>query len=134
VSILKGELILNSHHAQEMPTWGPTLRPQNADGLMHLYSLVLYLAKIQIPVSQPGHELFSTLCAVCHGENGTGNGRGAPLLKTRTGRPHPVSPRQQRPIPDRTRFEPPQGDLVLRTNGIQVMPTWEPTFRTLGGG
>jgi len=134
VSILKGEVTPESHGAQEMPTWGPTLLPRGGDrvdGLRRVYSLVLYLAQLQSPpVQVTGKELFTALCASCHGENGKGKGPTAPWLKTPPADLTQLTRANHGAFPSAHVTSILQGDS--KSHGTQQMPAWGPTLRTMG--
>jgi mono/diheme cytochrome c family protein len=135
LNILKGDVILNAHGTQEMPTWGPPLRHLDGDpiaGLKRMYSLVLYIAELQPSAdAASGKELYNSLCARCHGENGIGNGPVASTLKTLPPDLTRLTRRNNGLFPHERVLHIIKGDVVLKTRGTQEMPTWGPTLRQM---
>jgi mono/diheme cytochrome c family protein len=127
-----------AHGTTEMPIWGPLFRAFESDARARarLDNLITYLETLQAPatgVSEPGHRLFLTHCASCHGSDARGGG--------------PVSTELRKTPPDLTMFAMRNGGLFpservrrivdgrdVPSHGDPAMPIWGDAFRRSRGG
>jgi mono/diheme cytochrome c family protein len=127
-----------AHGTRAMPIWGPLFRMFESDARtqVRIDNLVSYLEKLQVPSRQtnPGKDLFSASCAVCHGADARGAGplagelrRLPPSLTSYAARNGGVFPSERlRTIID--------GRRLVGSHGTSEMPVWGDAFKRTRDG
>jgi mono/diheme cytochrome c family protein len=78
-----------------------------------------------------GVEMYLSHCAVCHGQDGKGNGPAAPALKQSPSDLTQLSKKNGGKFPDMRFATIVQGDSVVPAHGSRDMPMWGDIFRSI---
>ena len=109
-----------------------------------IVSAVLAMAQNQTPVikhvpirptnATSGQEMFKNYCAVCHGEDGKGNGPAAPALKAAPTDLTTLAQKSGGKYPSLHVSSVVRGEADLPAHGNKDMPVWGPLFFRLSQG
>ena len=83
------------------------------------------------PTSPNGKEMFHNYCAVCHGEDGRGNGPAAAALKKAPADLTRLSARNGGQFPEVAVAHYIEGQETVSAHGSRDMPIWGDVFRAL---
>lgn len=107
-------------------------------------SAVLVMAQSQTPVVKhvpikavnpaSGQEMFKSYCAVCHGEDGKGNGPAATALKVPPVDLTTIAQKNGGKYPALHVSSVVRGEADLPAHGTKDMPVWGPLFLRLSQG
>ena len=81
-----------------------------------------------------GVEMFKTYCAVCHGNDGTGNGPAASALKVPPSNLTVLAQKNGGKYPAMKVVTVIRGEEALPAHGSKEMPVWGKLFWSMGGG
>ena len=79
-----------------------------------------------------GKEMFHEYCAVCHGDQGKGNGPAADALKKAPADLTQISRKNGGKFPEVKVMRVIQGEDTVAAHGNRAMPIWGTIFRSLG--
>jgi mono/diheme cytochrome c family protein len=144
--IILGEGTIASHGSREMPVWGPIFHQIEEDvdrGNVRLENLVKYLESIQSPGSSnetrrktvavenvpTGAQLYSQLCAACHGNDLKGNGPAPAPFKDVPPDLTTLAQRHGGSFPDAYVSDVLRNGVTLPDHGPAEMPTWGADLR-----
>ena len=81
-----------------------------------------------------GQQMYDNYCAVCHGNNGRGDGPAASALKTVPTDLTALAARNNGKFPELHVYAAIQGDRDLPAHGPSDMPVWGNVFQTMSRG
>jgi len=91
----------------------------------------------KVPVTQTspvdGKAMYNEYCAVCHGQDGRGNGPAAPAMKKTVTDLTKLAMNNKGNFPDAKVGHAIEGDPLLVSHGSLDMPVWGNLFKSLSG-
>ena len=81
-----------------------------------------------------GKEMFDSYCAVCHGQDGKGNGPAAPALKTPPANLTQLANKESGKFPGDRVFGILSGKVEVMAHGSSEMPMWGNLLKNLAHG
>jgi mono/diheme cytochrome c family protein len=103
-----------------------------AAGLTNAQDKTIKMVPVRPTNSVDGRSLFHEYCAVCHGDDGTGNGPAARALKQSPGDLTRIAHNNKGKFPDELVLGMIQGSEPVTAHGTQEMPVWGTAFSSVG--